>query len=136
MKDAPLPAAVRLAFKAMPDAARAGALRLRALILAEAEQLPVIGRIEEALRWGQPTFLTPETGAACSLRIGMAGRDRFGLFVHCRTSLIDEFRGLTGGRFVTQGTRAVLFRTANEIQPAPLRLLLRGALPYHRPPKG
>ncbi|MGL4279574.1 MAG: DUF1801 domain-containing protein [Albidovulum sp.] len=125
------PAEVRAVFDAMPEAARAGALRLRRAIQQEAGALPVIGPVVEALRWGQPAFLTPQTGAACSLRIGLAGAGQFGIFVHCRTSLIAEFKAMTGGRFATQGTRAVLFASAQEIDEVPLGFLIRGALTYH-----
>jgi hypothetical protein len=103
------------------------------MILDEAARLPQVGRIEEALRWGQPAYLTPDTGAGCSLRIGPVKDGGFGLFVHCRTTLIEEFRAGPGGACRTEGTRAVLFRTAADIAEGPVGMLIAGALTWHLP---
>ncbi len=124
---------VRAAFDAAPPAARRGMLVLRAMILDQAAELPQVGRIEEALRWGQPAYLTPETGAGCSLRIGPIRDGGFGLFVHCRTSLIEEFRAGPGAALRTEGTRAVLFRTVEDILVGPVGMLIAGALTWHLP---
>jgi hypothetical protein len=124
---------VRAAFDAAPSDARQGMLVLRAMILAQAALLPQIGRIEEALRWGQPAYLTPDTGAGCSLRIGPVRDGGFGLFVHCRTTLIEEFRAGPGGACRTEGTRAVLFRSAADIAEGPVTMLIAGALTWHLP---
>jgi hypothetical protein len=128
--------AVRAAFDAAPLAAREGMLVLRAMILDQAVRLPRIGRIEEALRWRQPAYLTPETGAACSLRIGTLRDGGFGLFVHCRTTLIEEFRSGPGAGMRTEGTRAVLFRAVEDIVAEPVGMLIVGALTWHLPDPG
>jgi hypothetical protein len=124
---------VRAAFDAAPPAARAGMLVLRSMIVGQAARLPQVGRIEEALRWGQPAYLTPDTGAACSLRTGQLRDGGFGLFVHCRTTLIEEFRAGPGGACRTEGTRAVLFRTAADIAEGSVGMLIAGALTWHLP---
>lgn len=123
---------IQAAFASFPAQAQPGLRHLRGLILSQAAQLPQIGPVVEALRWGQPAYLTPETRAACSLRIGMA-KDDFAVFVHCRTELIDSFIAGPGTGMRVQGTRAVLFRAAAEIDDTALAFLIRGALTYHQP---
>ena len=127
----PMSPQIKAAFDAFPPHARPGLDLLRALIFARAAEFPIVGRVIEDLRWGQPAYLTPETGAACSLRIGMAPAGDFALFVHCKTGLIQSFAAGPGAGLRIQGTRAVLFKTATDI-PAPAILLLIGqALTYH-----
>lgn len=46
-----------------PKPVRAGVLALRDLILETADEIEGVGLIEEALRWGQPSYLTSETGS-------------------------------------------------------------------------
>ena len=127
----PMAADVRAAFDACPPEQRSGMMILRNLIFARAAEFPIIGPLTEGLRWGQPAYLTPDTGAACSLRIGMAPGGDVALFVHCKTGLIQSFAAGPGAGLRIQGTRAVLFKTATDI-PAPAILLLIGqALTYH-----
>ena len=124
--------AILAVFDGWPQPHRSGLERLRNLILTQAAQLPEIGPVTEDLRWGQPAYLTPETRAACSLRIGIAKPD-FALFVHCRTNLIEVFAAGPGAGLRFQGTRAVLFRNAAEIDESALRFLIKAALTYHLP---
>ena len=128
-----IPAEVQALFKTWPAPMQSGLTHLRRLILTEAAHLPAIGPVTEALRWGQPAYLTLQTGAACSLRIGPAKGHDFALFVHCRTDLIESFAAGPGHGMRFQGTRAVLFATQVEINEDALPHLIRRALTYHLP---
>ncbi|MGB6634840.1 MAG: DUF1801 domain-containing protein, partial [Bradyrhizobium sp.] len=50
-------AAVEAVFKAYPQPAKAKLLALRRLIFDTAKATRGVGRIEEALKWGQPSYL-------------------------------------------------------------------------------
>ena len=126
-----MPAAVRAVFDTFAPPARAGLLRLRALILAQAAALPMVGPIEETLRWGQPAYLTTQTKSGSTLRLGVPKAGGFALYVHCQTSLIADFRMVAAGAFRFEGQRAVLFDHADEVQPDLLALLVRRALCWH-----
>lgn len=126
-----LPATIAPAFDLPDSTAREGMLRLREMILGVAADLPEIGRISEELRWGQPAYLTPETGAGSSLRIGTHKAARFAMFVHCRSRLILEYLEIFPGLDRIEGTRAVLFDTVEQIDPERHGLLARRALTYH-----
>ena len=128
----PMPPAVRVAFDAFPAPARTGCLALRALIFETAAQMPEIGCIAEELRWGEPAYLTPETKSGSTIRLGVPKSGGYALFVHCRTTLIADFREIAPPDWRFDGTRAVLFDTAHPPQPEPLALLIRAALTYHR----
>ncbi len=135
MPEPDLPAAVRVVFDGCTVPARAGLRRLRGMVLARASELPDIGRVVEALRWGQLAYLTPDTGAGCSLRIGPVRDGGFALFVHCQTGLIAAFAGGLGGGLRRDGNRAIRFG-ADEDVPGIVGVLIGWALTYHLARKG
>ncbi|UWQ41483.1 DUF1801 domain-containing protein [Leisingera aquaemixtae] len=120
----------------VPDVqARAGLLALRRLIFDTAAQTPEAGRIEEALRWGQPSYLTPETGTGSVIRLGIPKGARFALFMHCQSRLIPEFAAAFPAWDRFEGTRAVLFNNPREVEPVRHGWLIKRALTYRiRPP--
>lgn len=130
-----LPGDVQAVYDACPPPVRHGLHQLRGLILAQADLMPQIGPVTESLRWGQPAFLTLDSGAACSLRIGPVKGQGFGLFVHCQTGLIAAFAAGAGVGLRFGGTRAVLFDPSDRIDPAQISVLIGQALGYHLPPQ-
>ena len=60
----PVPSEVHAPYDACSGPVRQGMLRLRELVFAQAERMPQIGPVTEALRWGEPAFLTVQTGGA------------------------------------------------------------------------
>ena len=119
---------VKAAFDAMPDKARAGCLGLRALIFEVTEATPGVGALREELRWGQPAYLSAR---GTTIRLGVPKAGGYGLFVHCQTTLIGEFRVVApqGTRF--DGNRGVLFEVGEAVDREALALLIRAALTYH-----
>lgn len=126
-----MPPAVQAVYDGCTSPVRQGLAQLRHLVFAQAERMPHIGPLTEALRWGEPAFLTPQTGAACSLRIGPVRAGGFGLFVHCKSGLIEGFRAGPGAGLRFSGTRAVLFDSVADIDPAQISLLIGQALGFH-----
>lgn len=123
---------VRAAFDAAPSPAREGMLVLRQLIFATAAGLPEVGPVDEALRWNEPAYLTPVTRSGSTIRLGTPKAGGFALYCNCQTSLIPDFRDLMGDAFRYEGTRAVLFRSPEEIDAEKLPLLIARALTWHR----
>ncbi|MBU3031804.1 DUF1801 domain-containing protein [Paracoccus marinaquae] len=123
---------IEAAFAAFPAGARAGLLHLRGLIFETAGALPQVGRIEEALKWGQPAYLTPKTKSGSTIRLGCPRQGGFALYTHCRTSLMRDFRQNLPVGLSVEGNRALLFADHQLVPEAPLRLLIAAALTYHR----
>ncbi len=122
---------VAAAFDAAAPTARAGMLALRDLILTTGADLPEIGRVEEALRWGQPAYLTPDKKAGTTIRSGVPKSGDFALFVHCQTSLITEYSQMFPDQDRIEGTRAILFTAPDQVDPLRHGWLIRRALTYH-----
>lgn len=122
------------AFAAIPDAPRARLLELRALILDTAATTDGVGPIEEALRWGEPSYLTSKSRSGTTVRIHWKPRrpDRVGLYVHCQTSLVETYRERHGGVLEFEGNRAVLVAVDEPLPVAALRDCIALALTYRR----
>ncbi|SIT90571.1 protein of unknown function (DU1801) [Yoonia rosea] len=118
-------------FAAFPASERDMALSLRDLIFEVADATPEVGRLEETLKWGQPSYLTPETKSGSTLRVGLANGGGVAIFAHCGTDIISTYAATFGGLDQIEGNRAVVFRCADDIAPARLRLLVHHGLTYH-----
>ena len=124
---------VTAVYDAFPPALRARLLRLRELIFEVAAQTEGVGAIEETLKWGQPSYLTSETGSGTTVRIDRVQgvEDEDAIFVHCQTDLIDRLRERYP-EFRFDGKRAVRFRVSDSIDEDAVRHSLALALTYHR----
>ncbi|MEP3329540.1 DUF1801 domain-containing protein [Sedimentitalea sp.] len=124
-------AQVERVFDAYDDSARPGLMSLRDLILDTAASDNRVGEVEEALRWGQPAYLTPVTKSGTTIRIAAHKSAPFALFVHCQTTLISDYTAAFPGQDRTDGKRAVLFDNPSEIDPMRHGWLISRALTYH-----
>jgi len=122
---------VQAVIDAYPAPTRAGVLALRTLIFETARTLPHIGRVSEALRWGQPAYLTTDTGAGTTLRLGPHRDAAFAIFAHCRSRVIADYAQAFPGWDRIDSTRAILFDHTDQIEPERLSYLIRHALSYH-----
>lgn len=122
---------VERVFAACDDVARPGLLALRALIFETAKSDERVGVPEEALRWGQPAYLTPKTKSGSTIRLGPHKSAPFALFVHCQTTLMSDFTAAFPGSDRIDGKRAILFDDASQIDTMRHGWLIRQALTYH-----
>ncbi len=107
-------------------------MRIRELIFEIAESNPEIGEIEETLKWGEPSYIPSKTKSGTTIRIDhKADKEENGIFVHCQTSLIDDFRSQYEDRFKFDGNRGIIFSESEEIPLAELKGFIKAALTYH-----
>lgn len=119
-------------FKSFPDDMRKRLLALRALILETAENTEGVGKIQETLKWGVPSYLTSESKSGTTIRLAPTRSDRrYGLYVHCQTSLIKEFSQKKPDVFCYEGTRALILNTDVEPSRPELVEFITAALTYH-----
>src|SRR5947207_12044527 len=86
--------AVEAVFRAYPGAVRQRLLALRRLILDTAATTAGVGRIDETLKWGQPSYLTTRPKSGSTIRIDQAPPGSYALYVHCQTNLVATYREL------------------------------------------
>ena len=125
-------ATVDAVFDAYPKSVRTKLMALRRLILDTAKATKGVGRIEEALKWGQPSYLTAETGSGSTIRIDRvkSSDDQVAVFFHCQTNLVETFRELYP-ELSYSGNRAILLNAAGKLPEAELRHCVALALTYH-----
>ena len=118
-------------FRRHPEVTRAKLLALRRLIIDTAARTDGVGRIEETLRWGQISYLTPETRSGTTIRIDAEG-DGVALFVNCQTNLVERYKAIYPETFEYSGSRAILIPGDRSVDEAALAHCIAMALTYHR----
>ncbi len=122
---------VEVTFNGFDENALSGLLSLRDLIFDTALSDPRIGAIQEALRWGQPAYLTPATKSGSTVRLGVSTSGKIALFLHCRTTLVSGFVAAFPGQDIVEGNRAILFESPAAIDSERHGWLIHQALTYH-----
>jgi hypothetical protein len=136
-RPAPSDPKVAAAFSSYPKRVRTKLLALRRLIFETARATDGVGRLEEALKWGQVSYLTSESKSGSTIRIDQvrSESDRYALYFHCQTSLVETFRELYP-ELVYGGNRCILLDTAEELPKDALRHCVALALTYHLNKRG
>ena len=103
--------AVAAVFKAYPADVRSRLMALRALVFEVAAGIDAVGRLTETLKWGQPGYLTEETGSGTTVRIDRLKGDSGGhaVYFHCQSGLLGQFRELYPDTFAYDGKWAIRF---------------------------
>ena len=124
--------AVEAVFSAYPSPVRAKLLALRRLIFDTARTTSGVGALEEALKWGQPSYLTSESKSGSTIRIDQvkAEAGQYAVYFHCQTDLVETFRELYP-ELRYGGNRSILLNAADKVPEAALRHCVALALTYH-----
>ena len=125
--------AVDAVFDAYPKPLKAKLLALRRLILDTAKATRGVGALQETLKWGQPSYLTPETKSGSTIRIDQVKSTpgQYAVYFHCQTDLVETFRELYPKEFSYGGNRSILLNAKGEVPEAALRHCVALALTYH-----
>ncbi|RYG12562.1 MAG: DUF1801 domain-containing protein [Burkholderiales bacterium] len=130
----PADPAVAAVFAACPPPVRPRLLDLRRLIIETAAGLPEVGPLQEALRWGDPAYLTPHSRSGSPIRINRrkSSPTGYAMYFQCQTTLVETFRTLFGKELRLEGNRAILF----DLHEPPasretLAFCIEAALTYH-----
>ncbi|HLT23887.1 MAG TPA: DUF1801 domain-containing protein [Ignavibacteria bacterium] len=117
-----------------PDPLRKKLMELRELIFETAGKTDGVGKIQETLKWGQPSYLTPETKSGSTIRIGVvkSDPDKYALYFHCQTNLIESFRNLFPKEHTYEKNRAIIFDTRQKLPRKSVSESIRMALTYHQ----
>lgn len=120
-------------FDAWPARVQASMHQVRRLIFEVADATPGVGPIEETLKWGEPAYLTPATGAGSTIRLAWKDSDphRVGLYFNCRTDLLEHFRTLFPRDFGYEGRRALKFGLEQPFPATALAQCIELALTHH-----
>jgi hypothetical protein len=107
-------------------------LSIREWIFEIAKSSDEIGQIEECIKWGEPSYLThsPKSGTTLRLSQLKSSENKYGLFVNCQTSLIEEFRVVYPDLNYDKN-RGVIFDSHEPILTDVIKQFIYLALTYH-----
>ncbi|MGO4831008.1 DUF1801 domain-containing protein [Rhizobiaceae sp. 2RAB30] len=134
MTAAPLSEAVAGAFARYPAPVRAQLLDIREMIFVVARETEGVGTLTEAVKWGEPAYLTEESRSGTTIRLGVSrlAPQNAAIFFNCKTTLVETFRTHFGEVFDFEANRALILPSSAQLPEEPLVLCLRAALTYHR----
>jgi uncharacterized protein DUF1801 len=120
-------------FADYPPPMRKRLLALRALILDTAAKTVGVGELEEALRWGEPAYLTSQSKSGSTIRIDWkpSAPDRYAMYFHCRSGLVPAFARKFPGVFRFEGKRALVFEGGEKVPARELAACIALALTHH-----
>jgi hypothetical protein len=126
-------AKVAAVFKAYPPGLRARLAALRELVFDTAAKTADVGPLNETLKWGQPSYLTEESGSGTTVRIDRLKNrdDGYAIYFHCQSGLVDTFRGIYPDTFTYEGNRAIVFAAKDRLPVRALGHCIGLALTHH-----
>lgn len=118
-------------FAVYPKAIRERLLKVRKLVLAVGKRVDPIGRVEESVKWGEPSY---STISGSPVRLGWNENDpeKYAIYFHCQTKLVETFRALYPKTFTFGGNRAIVFRRLDRVPLKELEACIQLALTYHK----
>jgi Domain of unknown function (DU1801) len=124
---------VKAVFDSYPPEVRAKLLFLRALILGTAAALEGVGEIEETIKWGEPSYLTPASKSGSTVRIAWkpAQEEQYSMFFKCTANLVPAFKERFPQEFDYVGDRSINFGLDDEVPVSALKQCIGLALTYH-----
>jgi len=119
-------------FKGYPPGVRPQLMALRALIFDTAARTEGVGPLTETLKWGQPSYLTEESGSGTTVRLDcLKAADGYAVYFNCHSGLLGRFRELYPDTFKFEGKRAIVFAVGDRVPAGELRHCLALAFTHH-----
>ena len=126
-------ARVAAVFKAYPPGLRARLMVLRELVFDTAARTAGVGPLSETLKWGQPSYLTTESGSGTTVRIDRlkSHDDGYAIYFHCQSGLVETFRTIYPDTFAYEGKRAIVLKAKDRLPIRALGHCIGLALTHH-----
>lgn len=122
---------VEAVFNRYPAFAKPQLLDLRKLILQTASEIDGLQKLEETLKWGEPSYLTKH---GSTVRIDWKNKtpNQFAIYFKCTSKLVDTFKTVYGDKFTFEGNRAIVFQLNDTLPEKELKHCISLALTYHK----
>lgn len=125
---------VAVVFDSYPEEMRVKLMFLRGLIYETAASFQEIGELEETLKWGEPSYLTPKSKSGSTIRIAWkeAQKEQYSIFFKCTANLVPAFKEKFPQTFKFGGDRSINFSLNDDVPEKELKQCIALALTYHR----
>lgn len=120
------------AFAAYPPRMRGKLMALRRLIFKTAANTDGVGPLEETLKWGEPSYVTAQSGSGSTLRLGWkkSRPAQYAIYFNCQTTLVATFKTMFPDDFRFEGNRAIVFEEHEALPMDSLAICIGAALTY------
>jgi hypothetical protein len=122
---------VKEVFDRYPKSVRKQMLKLRALILNTASEIDGLEKLEETLKWGEPSYLT-KYGSTVRIDWKVKNPAAYAIYFKCTSSLVETFKIIYKDNFQFDGKRAIIFQLHDKIPETELKHCVSLALRYHK----
>jgi len=121
---------VEAIFNNYPDLVQKKLLNLRKLIFETAKNIDEITKLEETLKWGEPSYLAKK---GSTLRIDWKEKtpNQYAMYFKCTSNLVPTFKMAYKDIFTFEGNRAIVFQMNETIPEIELKKCIKAALTYH-----
>ncbi len=113
-----------------PVPVRKKLLQLRQLVLDTALEIDSADKLEETLKWGEPSYVT-KRGSTVRVDWDRSNPDQYAIYFHCKTKLVDTFKELYRDQFQFDGNRAIIFKLSDDLAVKELKHCISLSLRYH-----
>ncbi len=129
----PINPEVATVFDSYPQKIRKKLIYLRQLILVTASSIEGVGEIEETLKWGEPSYLTPKTKSGSTIRIAwkQSQGEQYSIYFKCTANLVSAFKEKYPKEFKYGGNRSIDFNIDDKVPEKALKRCIALALTYH-----
>ena len=130
----PIMSEVAVVFNSYPKKIKTKLMFLRRLIYDTAASIEEIGEIEETLKWGEPSYLTPKSKSGSTVRIAWkkSKKEQYSIFFKCTANLVPAFKEKFPQKFKFGGDRSIDFNLDDHVPVKELKQCIALALTYHR----
>lgn len=122
---------VEAIFANYPDFVRDKLQFLRALVIETAKETEGVEKLEETLKWGEPSFVT-KNGSTLRMDWKEKTADQYAMYFQCTSRLVDTFKLVFDQKFQYEGNRAIVFQLNQKIPESELKECIKASLTYHK----
>ncbi len=122
---------VEFVFNNYPNSVRNKMFKLRELIIEIAKGIDGMTKLEETLKWGEPSYLT-KIGSTIRIDWKSKSPNQYAMYFQCTSRLVETFKIIFKDIFVFEGKRAIIFLIEDEIPTVELKYCIKAALTYHK----
>jgi hypothetical protein len=122
---------VQSKFASYPNHVKPKMEKLRKIVLQAAEELPEITKVEETLKWGEPSYKT-KYGSTIRMDWKEKSPAQYAIYFQCTSQLVPTFKAVFKDTFQYEGTRAIVFDLNDKLPEDALKSCFKAGLLYHK----
>ena len=104
---------------------------LRELVQQTAKETEQVTKLEETLKWNEPSFVT-KIGSTLRMDWKEKTPHQYAMYFQCSSRLVETFRVVFDETFEFEGNRAVVFQIDQKLPIPELKECIRATLMYHK----